>query len=123
MTIQQRVRQFVLENFYVSDPAELADDSPLVTTGVVDSTGMLETMAFVETEFGIRIRDDETIPENLESIGRIAAFVARKRHAAVGQSLEDAAALVVTIEPRWTAPARARRGRGPRPTGGRSGPR
>lgn len=84
MTVQQRVRQFIIENFYVSDPDGLADDSLLVTSGVVDSTGMLEMIAFVESEFGIRIADDEMVPENLESIERIASFVARKRQAAVG---------------------------------------
>jgi acyl carrier protein len=84
MTVEQRVRRFIIDNFYVSDAAALADDTLLVTTGVVDSTGMLEMIAFVEAEFGIRISDDEMIPENLESIERIAAFVARKRQAAVG---------------------------------------
>jgi len=84
MTVRERVRQFIVENFYVSDPSELADDSLLVTSGVIDSTGMLEMIAFVETEFGIRIDDEEMTPENLESISRIAAFVARKRSAAVG---------------------------------------
>ncbi|ABS25416.1 acyl carrier protein [Anaeromyxobacter sp. Fw109-5] len=84
MTVRERVRQFIVENFYVSDPSELADDSLLVTSGVIDSTGMLEMIAFVETEFAIRIDDEEMTPENLESIGRIAAFVARKRQAAVG---------------------------------------
>jgi acyl carrier protein len=84
MTIQQRVRQFIMENFYVSDPADLADDSLLVTSGIVDSTGMLELIAFVESEFDVRIGDAEMTPENLESIGRIAAFVARKRQGTVG---------------------------------------
>jgi acyl carrier protein len=78
MNIQQRVGRFVVENFYVSDPAELTDDTLLVPSGIVDSTGMLEIIAFVETEFGIRVGDEETIPENLESIRRIAAFVDRK---------------------------------------------
>ncbi len=81
MTIEERVGQFVVERFYVSDPSELRDDTLLVTTGIVDSTGMLEIIAFLEEEFGIRIRDDETVPENLESIRRIAAFVDRKLRA------------------------------------------
>ncbi|ABS25454.1 conserved hypothetical protein [Anaeromyxobacter sp. Fw109-5] len=84
MRIEDRVRQFIVENFYVSDPADLADDSLLVTAGVIDSTGMLELIAFVETEFGVRIEDEEMTPENLESIRRVAAFVANKRRAAVG---------------------------------------
>jgi acyl carrier protein len=82
MTIQERIKQFVVENFYVSDPAEIAADTLLVTRGYVDSTGMLEVIAFLETEFGIQISDLETTPENLESIARMAAFVTRKRHLA-----------------------------------------
>lgn len=79
MNIQQRVRQFILENFYVADPAEVGDDTLLVTTGVVDSTGMLEVVGFLEAEFGVRIEDREMTPENLESIERMASFVDRKR--------------------------------------------
>jgi acyl carrier protein len=79
MDVQKRVRQFIIENFYISNPAEVADDTLLVTAGLVDSTGMLEIVTFLESEFGIRIADHETTPENLESIARIAAFVARKQ--------------------------------------------
>jgi acyl carrier protein len=82
MTAHQRIRQFVVDNFYISDPAQLADETSLVTSGYVDSTGMLEVISFLESEFGIRISDQETTPENLESIARIAAFVARKQKAA-----------------------------------------
>ncbi len=81
MDVRQRVRQFVVDNFYLSDASKLSDDALLVTSGIVDSTGVLEIIAFVEAEFGIRIRDDETVPENLESIERIAAFVGRRRDA------------------------------------------
>jgi acyl carrier protein len=82
--IQQRVKQFVVENFYVSDPSEIDDGTSLIATGLVDSTGMLEVIAFLETEFGIRIRDQEMVPDNLETIGRIAAFVERKQAARSG---------------------------------------
>jgi acyl carrier protein len=78
MTIRELVGRFVAENFYVRDPSELSDDTLLVSSGVVDSTGMLEVIAFVEADFGIRVGDDETTPENLGSIARIAAFVERK---------------------------------------------
>ncbi len=81
MNVQQRIRQFILENFYVSDPAELADDASLIQGGWVDSTGMLEVITFLEEEFGIQIADTEMLPENLDSIQRIAVFVARKRAA------------------------------------------
>ena len=84
MNTQQRVRQFIIENFYVSDPSEIGDDTLLVTTGVVDSTGMLEVIGFLEAEFAVRIEDREMTPENLESIERMAAFVERKRRANAG---------------------------------------
>lgn len=84
MTTQQTIRKFILENFYVSDPSEVADDTLLVTTGLVDSTGMLEVIAFLEEEFDIRIADHETTPENLESVERMAAFVARKQQGGLG---------------------------------------
>jgi acyl carrier protein len=82
MTVQDRVREFVLEYFYVSDSAELTDEISLIDSGIVDSTGMMEIILFLEGEYGIHIEDHETIPENLESIFRIATFVAQK-HAAV----------------------------------------
>jgi acyl carrier protein len=79
MTIQERVRRFILEYFYVSDPEELTDDVSLLDSGYVDSTGMMEIILFLEGEYAIHIEDHETIPDNLESITQIAAFVARKR--------------------------------------------
>ncbi len=82
MTVQQRVRQFIIENFYVSDPSELTDDASLIQGGWVDSTGMLELISFLEAEFGIRIADVEMTPDNLDGIARIAAFVERKRASA-----------------------------------------
>ena len=74
-----RVRAFILENFYVTDVMSLADDVSLLERGIVDSTGVLEVTAFLETEFGIRVEDAEIVPENLDSIAAIAAFVSRKR--------------------------------------------
>lgn len=78
MSNQERIRRFILENFYVSEPDALADDTSLVGTGLVDSTGILEVLAFLEGEFGIRVADRETTPDNLETIERMAAFVERK---------------------------------------------
>jgi acyl carrier protein len=82
--VQQRVKRFVMENFFVSDPSEIGDDSSLIATGLVDSTGMLEVITFLESEFGVRVRDQEMVPNNLETISRIAAFVERKRAAPSG---------------------------------------
>lgn len=81
MDVASRIKEFVVSNFYVSDPAELTPSTELVGSGLIDSTGMLEVVSFLETEFGIKIRDEEMLPENLGSIGQIAAFVGRKRAA------------------------------------------
>jgi acyl carrier protein len=79
MTVQERVRSYLLEYFYVSDPAELTDETSLIDSGIVDSTGMLDVILFLEAEYSFHVEDDETIPENLETISRIAAYVGRKR--------------------------------------------
>ena len=84
MTVAENVRLFILENFYVTDPEELSDEVSLLDSGYVDSTGMMEIILFLEREYGIHIEDHETIPQNLESISRIAAFIARKQPAAAG---------------------------------------
>lgn len=65
--------------FYVADPAALTDDLSLLESGIVDSTGMLDVILFlVESEYGIEVADHETVPENLETIARIDAYVTRK---------------------------------------------
>jgi acyl carrier protein len=77
-TIRERVRAFIAENFYVPDMAALADDGSLVELGIVDSTGILEVIAFLESTFEIQIEDAEAVPANLDSIRNIVAFVGRK---------------------------------------------
>jgi acyl carrier protein len=84
MTTQERMKEFILEYFYVSDPDELTYEVSLLDSGYVDSTGMMEIILFIEGEYAIHVEDHETIPENLETISRIAAFVARKQSAAAG---------------------------------------
>jgi acyl carrier protein len=79
MTVQDQVRGFILETFFVADPADLSDDLSLIDSGVVDSTGMLDIILFIEERFGIHVADQETTPANLETIGRIADYVGRKQ--------------------------------------------
>ncbi len=78
MDVQARIRSFVEQNFYVADGDRLSDDASLIRTGIVDSTGVLEIIGFLETEFGVTVEDRDAVPANLDSIARIAAFVARK---------------------------------------------
>jgi acyl carrier protein len=79
MSVRDQVRQFIVKNFYVADAAALPDGASLLERGIIDSTGVLEVIAFIEKTFAVRVEDDEMLPENLDSIERIAAFVERKK--------------------------------------------
>jgi acyl carrier protein len=79
MDIKQQVRAFITSNFYVADPATLADDASLLDQGIIDSTGVLEIIMFLENTFGFKVADSEMLPENLDSIESIAAYVVRRR--------------------------------------------
>jgi acyl carrier protein len=82
MQPKPQIRDFVTTNFYVADPAALDDQASLLEHGIIDSTGVLEVIAFIEETFGITVEDDEMLPENLDSIERIATFVVRKKQSA-----------------------------------------
>ena len=79
MTTKDRVRQFIETNFYIADKAQLLDDTSLLDKGMVDSTGILEVVAWLESELGVTVDDTEILPENLDSIERIAAYAERKK--------------------------------------------
>ena len=81
MDIREKVREFVAQNFYVSAGAKLRDEDSLLDSGLVDSTGVLEVIFFIESSFGITVDDSETLPENLDSVARIAGYIERKRAA------------------------------------------
>lgn len=78
MSTSERVRQFIETNFYIADKSQLLDDTSLLEKGMVDSTGIMEVVTFLESEFGVKVDDTEILPENLDSIARISAFVGRK---------------------------------------------
>lgn len=81
MDVKDRVQRFVLENFYVVDPSQITDEVSLLDNGIINSTGVLEVISFLEGEFGISVEDEEIVPENLDSISRIAGFVQGKASA------------------------------------------
>jgi acyl carrier protein len=76
---RQKLRAFITENFYVTEPDRLGDEDSLLQQGIVDSTGVLEVVAFLEKDLGVAVDDTEILPENLDSIAAMAAFVERKR--------------------------------------------
>ena len=79
-----QVRAFIEENFlFRSDLSGLGDSASLLENGVMDSTGILELVAFLETEFSIQMSDADIVPDNLDSIAAIAAYVERKLTTAI----------------------------------------
>ena len=77
--ITQAVRAFIAENFLFRDEADaIANDASLLEAGIIDSTGVLELVSFLETTFGIEVADEDMLPENLDSIGAITGYVSRK---------------------------------------------
>jgi acyl carrier protein len=78
-TETSEIREFVVENFLFGDDTGLDDSTSFRGEGIVDSTGVLELVAFLEKHFGIQMEGDEYIPDNLDSIEKIAAFVLRKK--------------------------------------------
>ncbi len=76
---QQQIREFILKNFLFTDDVNaIADDTSLITQGVIDSTGILEVIVFLEETFSIVVRDEEMTPEHFDSVNAIAAFVEKK---------------------------------------------
>jgi acyl carrier protein len=90
--IRRQVRDYLVSSFYVADADALTDSGSLLKNGVIDETGMLEMVAFLESTFAVKIDDEEIAPENLDSIARVAAFVCRKKAAAeadLGEPVEE----------------------------------
>ena len=78
--IKSQVRAFIVENFlFGDDQYPLRDELSLIENDLIDSTGILELVSFIEEKFGIALADAEIVPDNLDSIARIAAFVERKQ--------------------------------------------
>ena len=76
---ERKVRKFIEDNFlFREDRLGIADTESLLDAGLVDSTGVLELVAFLEGEFALRMADAEIVPENLDSIRAIVAFVEGK---------------------------------------------
>lgn len=80
--MEDEIRLFLADIFFLGDdPASIPGSKSLIEGGIIDSTGVLELIGFLEEQYGIQIEDDELLPENLDSIECIVQFVTRKRAA------------------------------------------
>ena len=79
MTEEAKIRNYILENYlFTDDQSALDNGDSFLSKGILDSTGILEVIYFLEDDFGIKIEDDEMIPENLDSVNNILTFLKRK---------------------------------------------
>jgi len=82
--VAHEIRDFIADNFlFREDRADISDSESLLDAGLVDSTGILELVAFLEQHFSIQMADAEIVPENLDSIAAITTYVKRKMAEAV----------------------------------------
>jgi acyl carrier protein len=83
--IKAMVRQYLADNVLLAGGADqLRDDSSFLERNLLDSTGVLELVSFIEDTWAVKVGDDEVVPENLDSIERVASYVARKKMAEKG---------------------------------------
>ncbi len=78
--IKTKIKEFISNNFVLADGINsLKDDDSFLDNGIIDSTGVVELIAFVEETFDIQVEDEELIPDNLDSISNLVTFVSRKQ--------------------------------------------
>jgi len=78
MTIEDKIKDFILKNLYFVEDQELGDDDSFLNEGIIDSMGSLELVAFVESQFGIKVDMSEVVVKNFDSVRQLANFVRRK---------------------------------------------
>ena len=76
--IRKKVRAFIVENFLFGNEDGVKDDTSFLDEGIIDSTGILEMVSFLEEEFRITVEDEELVPENLGSIDNVVAYLEKK---------------------------------------------
>ena len=77
--IKERIRKFITDKFLLGDSSKtLNDEDSFLEKGIIDSTGVLELVSFVEETFGFRVEDEELIPDNLDSVNKLDAYIQTK---------------------------------------------
>lgn len=76
--IREQLRTYIVDNFLFGDDKGFDDSVSFLDTGILDSTGILELISFLEEQFPIRVKDEELIPENLDSISNLLVFLGKK---------------------------------------------
>ena len=78
MSPKPEIRGFIVENFLYGQDDNFGDDISFLEKGIIDSTGVLELVSFVEDKFGITVEDQELVPENFDSVSNLASYISKK---------------------------------------------
>jgi len=79
MSVTAEVEAFILDEIAVGRATSITRDEDLLASGVIDSLGVTQVVAFLEDQYGIRVTDEELKPLNFQTLARIEAFVTRRR--------------------------------------------
>lgn len=83
MSTEKKLRAYILESFlFTDDESALSNSDSFLEKSIIDSTGIMEVIFFIQDEFGIEVEDEEMIPDNLDSVNSIVAFIENKKKAA-----------------------------------------
>jgi acyl carrier protein len=78
MELESKIREFIVNNLYYSEDSFIGDEDSFLETGVIDSMGVMELVAFVQKEFGVEVVQKEIVVENFDSIRKLANYLRRK---------------------------------------------
>ena len=80
--LKQQIREFIVENFLFGEANGLEEETSFLENGIIDSTGILELVTYLEDTFGIEVEDEELVPENLDSIANVVKYLTTKQASA-----------------------------------------
>ena len=79
--LKKELREYIVENFLFGDEeTKFEDEESFMEKGILDSTGILDVILFIEENYGIKVEDDELVPENLDSINNLSKFISKKQN-------------------------------------------
>ncbi len=76
--LTEELREFITDNFLFGQGADLRDETSFLASGIIDSTGMLELIGFIECRYGLRLEDQDLTPDNLDSLRQLVGFISGK---------------------------------------------
>jgi acyl carrier protein len=78
MQIEDQIKQFILTKLYFAENQSLKEDDSFLETGIVDSTGVMELVGFVQTQFGVTVEMREIVVDNFDSVSKVARYIRNK---------------------------------------------